>query len=83
MSKLSELYKKATPGPWRIFLGSGEHLCTAVAHEDEQTGAHTWVADFWPDWMVKEKADHIPDMEFVVALVNAYARGDLVERNEE
>ena len=81
MSDYDALDKAATPAPWGVMLGSGDHLCTGISHEDSDTGDVTWIADCWPDWMVPLKADHVPDMRLIVALRNAYAEGILIPRS--
>jgi len=80
MSDYDALSEAATPAPWGVMLGSGDHLCTGISHEDSETGDVTWVADCWPDWMVPLKADHVPDMRLIVTLRNDLANGDLIPR---
>jgi hypothetical protein len=80
MTRLDDIKARvedATEGPWRIILGSGENVCTAVAYESPLTGAVTPVADVLPDWIVNEyptenRPDHRPDLNFI-----AHARADI------
>lgn len=68
--ELKELAAKATPGPWRICLGSGGNLCTGVCSEDE-SGVVTHVADCLPDYALERKSapdNHVPTMKYIEAV---------------
>lgn len=68
---------KATPGPWFIGLGSGNHLCTGVFSDTE---VPLWITDCLSDSMLQSMRtgsatlprDHAPNMEFI-----AHARTDV------
>lgn len=61
LQKITARCEAATKGPWRIALGSGNCLCTAIFGpadtEDERL-----IVDNAPDWAVKEgKAVHVTE----------------------
>lgn len=63
----------ATPGPWEACLGSGIAECTAIMHQDGETGENFFVADCMPDYALDwASEDHLANLEFI-----AHARQDI------
>ena len=79
-ARLRALLAAATPGPWDPCLGSGHNRCTAL--RSEYGGL---LCDFQPDWFLAEgydrRRDYQPDMDLVVAAVNALPA--LLDEREE
>src|SRR3990167_387937 len=77
LGEIKQRAERADPGPWEIFLGSGEHLCTSVGYFKSNSNDVVHICDCLTDWMIDNDCaakDHVPNMEFI-----AHSRQDVVD----
>jgi hypothetical protein len=60
-----------TPGEWCSVLGSGDHLCTAIASDISGEEHSTFICDCLPDYVMPDgngftlPTDHVPNLKFI------------------
>lgn len=68
LDKIEEELKQISPWPWRVALGSGDHLMTGIFTEFDHDFKSIWVADCLSDQMLENNSaaeDHRPNMNFI------------------